>query len=168
MSAKKLIAAGGVLVLLAGPVVFVLSRNNHTAEFRDAMLSGDLGRVESLLEKHPGLANATGMDFSNHKWGRPVITDGWKPLHLAAYLGDAGMIKLLVRYHARVDVKDARGLTPLLWTAFGGKRDAAAALLDGGADINARGNDGRSTLDLARLSLDDNLIELLRERGAKE
>lgn len=168
MSAKKMTVAGVVLVLIAGLAAFILIRNNRKTEFRDAMLSGDLSRVESLLAKHPGLANATGMDFSNHTWGRPVITDGWTPLHLAAFLGDARMVKLLIRYHARVDVKDARGLTPLLWTAFGGKEEAAAALLDGGADINARGNDGRSTIDLAKLSLDDKLIELLSQRGAKE
>ena|SRR5579859_5039673 len=166
---KKAIAAFGALILLAtAAVVLFLKLNDHTAEFREALFRGDHERVEALLKKHSSLANSTGMDFSNLKWGKPVVVDGWTPMHLAAYMGDAEMIKLLARYHAKVDIKDKRGLTPLLWTAFGGKREAAAALLASGADINARGSDGRSTIDLAKLSLDSDLVDLLRQHGAKE
>ena len=153
---------------IAAAVFLFLKLSDHTAEFRDALMSGNVSRVESLLKKHPSLANATGMDFSHANWGKPVVTEGWTPLHLAAYMGDAEMIKLLARNHAKMNQKDKGGLTPLLWTAFGGKHEAAAALLANGADINARGRDGRSTLDLAKLSLDDKLIELLRRNGAKE
>jgi hypothetical protein len=166
---KRGVAALIAVVLVITALVFWLLRlSDHTVEFRDALLAGDHDRVEALLKKHSSLANATGMDLNKFKWGKPVVVDGWTPLHLAAYVGDAEMIKQLAHYHANVNVKDKSGLTPLLWTVFGGKRDAAAALLECGADINARGKDGRSTIDLAKLSLDNQLIELLREHGAKE
>jgi len=168
MNKKGIVAVIAAVVVIAALVFWLLRLNDHTVEFRDALLAGDHDRVEALLKKHTSLANATGMDFNKFKWGKPVVADGWTPVHLAAYVGDAEMIKLLAQYHANVNVKDKSGLTPLLWTAFGGKRDAAAALLECGADINARGKDGRSTIDLVKLSLDNQLIDLLREHGAKE
>jgi ankyrin repeat protein len=148
--------------IVVGLVLFVLFERftDHTAEFRRALYSGNLSRVEDLLKAHPSLANAKNMDRGSG--------NGWEPLHVAANLGDPDLVKLLVRYGAKVDARDNRGLTPLLWTAFAGRHDAAAALLSNGADINARGPDGRTTLELAKLSLDNKLIELLRERGAKE
>ncbi len=168
MNKKGILAIIACVVVVGALVFWLLRMNDHAVEFRDALLTGDHARAEALLKEHPSLANATGMDFNNFKWGKPVVVDGWTPTHLAAYVGDAEMIRLLARYHANMNVKDKRGLTPLLWTAFGGKRDAAAALLESGADINARGNDGRSTIDLAKLSLDNQLIDLLREHGATE
>ena len=168
MNRKGIAAIVVGAVAVAALIIWIIKLGDHTAEFRDALLSGDHDRVEALLKQHSSLANAKGMDFNNFKSGRPVVVDGWTPVHLAAFVGDAEMIKLLARYRANVNVKDKSGMTPLLWTAFGGKRDAAAALLESGADINARGKDGRSTIDLAKLSLDNQLIDLLREHGAKE
>jgi ankyrin repeat protein len=83
-------------------------------------------------------------------------------------MGSPEIIKVLLAHHANTEARDKRGLTPLLWTAFVGKPDAAAALLSGGADINAKGRDGRTTLDQAKISMNQELITLLRERGAKE
>jgi ankyrin repeat protein len=158
MKALKIIVS---LIVLA-VIIFALYERigNHTAEFRRALYSGNINHVEEMLKAHPSLANAKDMDRGQGT--------GWTPLHVAANLGDPDLVKLLVRYGAKVNVKDKRGLTPLLWTAFAGRHEAAAALLSNGADINARGPDGRTTLDLAKLSLDNKLIELLRERGAQE
>jgi ankyrin repeat protein len=161
MKFKKIIIL--ITIVVAVALFFLLRRaTDHTAEFRRALYSGNISRIEDLLHSHPSLANATGMGYQDKK------DIGWTPLHVAANLGDPDLVKLLVRYGAKVEARDKRGLTPLLWTAFAGRRDAAAALLSNGADINARGPDGRTTLDLAKLSLDNSLIELLRERGAKE
>jgi ankyrin repeat protein len=145
------------------------SARNQTVEFERALYSGNVSRVEELLKSHPSLANAKNMESEWQVTGRKQVpANGWTALHVAAYLGDPEMVKLLVKYHANVNARDKRGLTPLLWTAFGGHSDSAAVLLSNGADINARGPDGRSTIDLAKLSLDSKMLDLLRERGAKE
>jgi ankyrin repeat protein len=154
-----------VVLVLVGVFFLVRQLTDHSAEFRKALYSGDIADVEQMLKAHPSLANAPHMEDPNR--GGSNVGD-WSPLHVAASMGNAPLVNLLARYHAKTEAKDKRGLTPLLWTAFAGRRDAAAALLSNGADINARGPDGRSTLDLAKLSLDTNMIELLRERGAKE
>jgi uncharacterized protein len=160
MKSPKLIIATVAVIVVA--LFFLFERlTDHTAEFRRALYTRNISRVEELLRSHPALANARHMDSPDKK------TD-WTPLHVAANLGDPEMITVLVRHGAKVDARDSRGLTPLLWTAFAGQRAAAAELLSDGADVNARGLDGRTTLDLAKLSLDHDLIELLRERGAKE
>jgi ankyrin repeat protein len=132
---------------------------DHTKELRRALYSGNVALTEKLLNQHPSLANAKDIDGQEK---------GWTPLHVAAYTGDAEMVRVLLKHHAKVDARDKRDLTPLLWTAFGGKEDVAQVLLSNGADVNARGKDGRTTLDLAKNTLNDKLIELLRERGAKE
>lgn len=65
-------------------------------------------------------------------------------MHLAAYNGHAEMIRLLLAWKLRIDVKDMRGDTPLLW-ACGASRismDAVTLLLDEGANVNAQGLQG--------------------------
>jgi ankyrin repeat protein len=159
----------GPLLLIAVIFFYFWHRADTRKEFRDALYSGNHDRVEALLKAHPALANARHMDYSRGERPNPVaLADNWTPLHVAAYLGDADLIRLLMKYHADPNATDQRGLTPLLWTAFGGKHAAAAALLQNGANVNARGPDGRTTLDLAKLSLDTELLDLLRQYGAKE
>ena len=162
MKSLKVIIPMAVVLVLVGGFFLIRGLTNHTEDFRDALNSGDRDAIEQLLKAHPSLVNANDMGDGSPR------TEGWTALHIAANRNDAQLVNLLVRYHAKVDARDKHGLTPLLWTAFNGGHDAAAALLSAGADINARGADGRSTLDLAKLSLDNNMIELLRQRGAKE
>ncbi len=166
MKFPKLIAAGVIFAALV-LCLWLWRATDHRAEFRQALYSGNIGRVEELLQAHPSLANAKDME-GNNRGARGMPASGWRPLHIAAAMGNPEMVAVLVRHGAKVDARDNRGLTPLLWTAFAGQRDAAAALLSNGADINARDSAGRTTMDLAKLSLDNRLIELLRERGAKE
>ncbi len=162
MKLRKVVILISFVVAAVALCYFIERATDHTAEFRQALYSGNAAQVERLLQAHPALANAKNMEYQGNKGS------GWTPLHVAANLGDPELVKLLVRYGGKVDARDKRGLTPLLWTAFAGRREAAAALLSNGADINARGPDGRTTLDLAKLSLDDSLVGLLRERGARE
>lgn len=55
---------------------------------------------------------------------------------------------------------------PLHKVAMWGDIEAAAALLDAGADINAQGEDGETALHRIILSGDLGMIELLLSRGA--
>ena len=158
MKALKIIIPAVVIVVVAG---FLISshRRGQMAELRRMIYMGDTRGLDELLTKHPSLANAKNVDTEDK---------GWTPLHMAAYGGNPAIIKVLLDHHAKTEERDNRGLTPLLWTVFVGKPEAAAALLSGGADINAKGRDGRTTLEQAKITLNQDLIALLRERGAKE
>jgi ankyrin repeat protein len=121
--------------------------------------TGNAKGLDEFLTKHPSLANAKNVDLEQK---------GMTPLHLAAYIGNTDILKVLLDHHANTEARDKRGLTPLLWTTFVGNPRAAAVLLSGGADINAKGRDGRTALEMAKLSLNQEMMALLRERGAKE
>ncbi len=87
---------------------------------------------------------------------------------MAACYGDAESIEILTRYRARVNVRDANGLTPLHYSVSTSHYDCAQTLINKGADMNAKGRDGRTPLDLAKNLRDKKLIEMFRIRGAKE
>ncbi len=159
MKSLKFIIPGVVAIILVAIGFWIARATDHRADLRRYIYTGNTQGLEELLKKHPSAVNATDVDTEGK---------GWTPLHMAAYTGNPAIIKVLLDHHAKTETRDNRGLTPLLWTAFVGKPEAAAALLSGGADINARGRDGRTTLEQAKISLNQQMIELLRERGAKE
>ena len=52
--------------------------------------------------------------------------------------------------------------------AAGGHRDVAALLIAGGADVNARDNDGKTPLQIAVEKEEDVIADFLRAHGARE
>ena len=105
-----------------------------------------------------------------------LLERGKTPDQLAEHVGvDAKTVerwmtrgRLPYRRH-RFEVASFLGVDEAyIWPDALGKDEVAAVLLSNGADVNARGKDGRTTLELAKISLDNKLIALLRERGAKE
>jgi ankyrin repeat protein len=110
---------------------------------------GRLAAVAMLLEagadpNHVGNRGETALflalDARATEAGRLLLAKGarvdpveltWKttPLHLAAMLGNADFVELLLRHDARTDLKDANGSTPLHSTATGlGNADALHAM----------------------------------------
>jgi ankyrin repeat protein len=108
------------------------------------------------------------------------------PLMFAAREGCAACVPILISAGAEVDAKDIDDeLTPLILALINGKYDAAAALIEAGADVNLADKLGRTPLysavddhsmpvsarpapkevDEALTSLD--VIKLLLARGAK-
>jgi ankyrin repeat protein len=87
--------------------------------------SGSAAMVERLLEAGVS-ANATG----------PY---GETALHTCAHAGNTAAVRVLVAAGASVDPGDSwRGQTPLMWAAAEGHPETMQALLDAGADVNAR------------------------------
>lgn len=101
-----------------------------------------------------------------------IVTGDWlagsTPLHLAAAKGGKETVQVLLDLKCPVDIKDTEWCyTPLIQSAQEGHRDVAEYLLSRGADINATGVDGRTSLHWAAWNGHEAVVELLLERGAK-
>tara|TARA_R110002003_G_scaffold1184_5_gene22605 strand:+ start:12133 stop:14583 length:2451 start_codon:yes stop_codon:yes gene_type:complete len=69
------------------------------------------------------------------------------------------------RYHKRVDKKDASGRTLLHYAASTGRQAVVQLLVDRGADVKAKDNDGVTVLHSAVVS-NEAVVQLLVDRGA--
>ena len=85
---------------------------------------------------------------------RPPPRDIWE----ATKQGDVEAVKQFIASGTDVDAKDnislwmkdnIRGRTPLYWAAWTGEMEIAELLIDAGADVNAKNDEGRTPLDLA-------------------
>jgi ankyrin repeat protein len=85
---------------------------------------------------------------------------GWTALTHAVYQGNAGCVEALA---ARSREEVNRGL---LVAALTGHKDAAKVLLDHGAEVDSRAEDGRTPLMLAANKGDNELVSLLLQAGA--
>lgn len=79
----------------------------------------------------------------------PKKSIGWTPLHYAAYVGNAKLVKLLIDKGAKTLIFDKQHQTPLHWAASKGNLESAEILLRNGIDINQRGGNTLTPLDCA-------------------
>jgi cytohesin len=111
---------------------------------------------------------------------RPPPRDIWE----ATKQGDVEAVKQFIASGTDVDAKDnislwmtgnIRGRTPLYWAAWTGEMEIAELLIDAGADVNAKNDEGRTPLDLAIQNSDwshvrrkrTEIAALLRKHGGK-
>ena len=93
--------------------------------------------------------------------GRGATTTIWQ----AAALGLVDRVRESIE---RQPAPTARDITNALWHACrGGQHSTAQILLDRGADINWIGYDHKTPLDAALESRADDLVQMLRSRGAR-
>lgn len=124
----------------------------------EAAAIGDLDRLRALLDEDPSLATA---------WS----DDGFTPLHFAAFFGHPAAARLLAERGADLEARStneqfALHARPLHSAAAAGQREVCEVLLDAGADVNAVQHGGYTALFEARQNGDDELVQLLLERGA--
>jgi ankyrin repeat protein len=95
-------------------------------------------------------------------------TDGWTPLHLAAFFGYKTLAIALIARGADVDARSTNAMknTPLHAAAAGRKADLVELLLHEGADANARQEGGWTALHAAAQNGDRGIVALLIARGA--
>jgi len=138
------------------PAVEALLRANPPIDVFDAAALGRTGRLKELLAAQPELTTA----FS---------TDGFTPLHLAAFFGQAETARVLI--HAGGDInavsRNEMRVMPLHSAAASRRGEVARMLVEAGADINAAQRDGFTPLHEAAQNGDIDLIDLLLDRGAR-
>ena len=126
--------------------------------------SGSVEIAEALL--------SAGADVNPDPSTLPTLYDGNTPLHGAVGgRNPAAMVALLIQHGGNVDVTDNHGTAPLHMVARSGDVDVAKALIEAGADVNARnvnyeGDADNSPLHLAIHAGHGDLARLLIEAGA--
>jgi ankyrin repeat protein len=114
--------------------------------------------------------------------GDQVISTGATPLLVAAKVGDAKSVALLLKYKAAIDLPNSEGVTPLMAAAGVGhsfnptrgryKTDAQAVeclrlLKEAGGDVNAKNEQGLTALHAAASLGWDGTIKALVAEGAQ-
>ena len=155
-------AADGVSALLYAryrdnlPAVETLLRANPPIDVFDAAALGRTGRLRELITAQADLIGA-------HS------PDGYTPLHLAAFFGQAETARVLIQAGAAVNAvaRNDMKVTPLHSAAAARRDEVARMLIDAGADVNAKEQGGFTPLHAAAQNGDIELIDLLLDRGAR-
>ena len=121
----------------------------------EAATFGDLDRLTELLADDPELVDA-------------MSGDGFTPLHLAAFFGQADAVRLLLARGATADRNGTGWMTgtPLHAAASGSHASVVRLLLEAGADPNNRQRHGYTPLHSAAANGDLESVELLLDADA--
>ena len=125
-------------------------------DVHEAAAVGDVDRLRDLTDADPQLVRA-------------VASDGFTPLHLAAFFARPRAVRLLLDRGAdpgAVAVNEMR-VTPLHSAAAAGDRESMRMLLEAGADPNARQQGGFTALHAAEALGDREMAEMLLASGAE-
>ena len=148
-------------------------------ELFEAIRAGDLSQVKALVDADPSLeifaAAIMGtverleeMLAGNRSLISAVSTDGWTPLHLAAFFGKTDAARLLLNKGASVNARSTNYMhnTPLHAAAAGRSAGVAQLLLEHGANVNARQESGWTPLHSAAQNGDLDTAKVLVSAGA--
>ncbi|OUM51908.1 hypothetical protein BVG19_g1047 [[Candida] boidinii] len=87
-------------------------------------------------------------------------------LHWACYQGDSLSADVLLRLGASPSVTDETGFTPLHWALIRGVKRILIDLLEKGANVNAKTNEGKDSFDVAKdMNCTKTLFLALKESG---
>ena len=88
-------------------------------------------------------------------------------IHSATILGDLDAIKQHIAAGSDLNEKEpAVGSTPLISAAVFGKTEIAKALIEAGADVNIKNNEGSTALHSAAFLCRMEIVEMLLDNGA--
>jgi len=145
----------------------------------EAIRANDLAKVKELVAADPTLAifaaailgdveELEKLLAGNRALGSALSTDGWTPLHLAAFFGKKDAARALLNRGAVVNARSTNAMqnTPLHAAAAGRASEVAKLLIDHGATVNARQHGGWTPLHSAAQNGDLELARTLVENGA--
>ena len=145
----------------------------------EAVRAGDIARVKELVAADPTLAifaasimgDTEQLDellTANRSLVGPLSSDGWTPLHLAAFFGKTDAARLLLNKGAIVNARSTNQMhnMPLHAAAAGRHTEVAKLLIDHGAPVDARQHGGWSPLHAAAQNGDLELAKILVAAGA--
>jgi len=134
---------------------YLLSLNPKLDLF-DACVAGKAEMVLDEIDRDPSL-------LESHS------SDGWTPLHLAAFFGQAELAKGLLNRGAAIDARSTNAMvnTPLHAATAGRSTELVKLLLERGADANARQHGGWTALQSAAQSGCLEIAKMLVEHGAE-
>lgn len=153
----------------AGQSAFLLAmyyRQRETAEYLlslgpkldlfNACVAGQTGRVIEEIRANPGLLESQS-------------SDGWTPLHLAAFFGHAELAHALIGEGAKMEARSSNAMknTPLHAAAAGGQAALVELLLKHGADANASQEGGFTALHSAAQAGNREMVEVLLANGSQ-
>jgi ankyrin repeat protein len=133
---------------------YLLSLNPKLDVF-NAAAAGRISSVMQQIDNDPAL-------LESHS------SDGWTPLHLAAFFGHFELADALLDRGASVNVRSTNPMknTPLHAAAAGGRTDIVELLLKRGADVNATQEGGWTALHSAAQAGNRAMVEVLIANGA--
>ena len=133
---------------------YLLSLHPHLDLF-DACVAGHTQAVLEQIDRQPNLLSA-------HS------SDGWTPLHLAAFFGHPELAKGLLNRGAGLEARSTNPMqnTPLHAAAAGGSLALVYLLLEAGADANATQHGGWTALHSAAQSGNLEMIDILLAHNA--
>jgi len=109
-------------------------------------------------DKNPGLHRDS---------GKQEIQAPKTDIHAAALMGDLKAIKMHIAAGTDLEKKDPLGgSTPLITACVFGKSEVAIALIEAGANVDAKNNDGSTPLHCAALFCYTDIVRSLLEHGA--
>ncbi|MBN2181513.1 MAG: ankyrin repeat domain-containing protein [Sedimentisphaerales bacterium] len=121
-----------------------------------AAYKGDLKKVKKIIDRKPNQINV-----------QDVL--GKTPLHFASSKGHIEIVEFLLNNDADVDTEMFTGDTPLMIAARyarDGKYETIKTLLEHGANVNHKNEDGRTVLHEAAMYSGKEVINLLISYGA--
>lgn len=137
------------------PIAAYLYQAHPDLDIFEASAGGYQQLVEKLLGEHPELLAARS-------------SDGWTPLHVAAFFGHPELARYLIDHGATVDARSTNAMknTPLHAAAAGAAVPVVRLLLERGADVNATQEGGWTALHSAAQAGNRELIEALLASNA--
>jgi ankyrin repeat protein len=121
----------------------------------EAAATGQADQLRTLIAKNPSLANS-------------YSPDGFTPLGLAAFFGQAETLNALVHAGAQVNAasRESMQMSPLGSALAAERNDLAQFLIDHGADVNAKAANDLTPLHTAAARGNLESAQLLLDHGA--
>jgi uncharacterized protein len=141
-----------VRALLKAPDIDLeLKSNNGDNALMIAAFKGNLEAVKALLAR-----------------GAKVNRPGWTALHYAAASGSQAILQLLLKHQANPDATSPNGTTALMMAARGGHILGVKLLLDAGADVLLKNEQGYDAVEMAKIFNHTDIVAGLQSRIKKQ